>query len=33
MIVDMLSDKKHNAILTKLYITERKLNIYLIFIT
>ena len=33
MIVDMLSNKKHNAILTKLYIRERKINIYLIFIT
>ena len=33
MIADMLSNKKLNPILTKLFIRGRKLNIYLVFIT
>ena len=33
MIVDMLSDKKLNSVVTELFIRERKLNISLVFIT
>ena len=33
MIVDMLSNKKLSPIVTKLFITGRKLNISLVFIT
>ena len=33
MIVDMLSDKKLNLIVTELFISGRKLNISLVFIT
>ena len=33
MIADMLSNKKLNAIVTKLFIREGKLNISLVFIT
>ena len=33
MIADMLSNKKLNPIITELFIRERKLNIYLVFIT
>ena len=33
MITDMLSNKKSNPIVTKLFIRGRKLNIYLVFIT
>ena len=33
MIADMLSNKKINSILTELFITSRKLNISLVFIT
>ena len=33
MIADMLSNKKLNPILTKLFITGRKLKIFLLFIT
>ena len=33
MIADMLSNKKLNPIVTKLFIRARKLNIYLVFIT
>ena len=33
MIADMLSNEKRNPILTKLFITSRKLNIFLLFIT
>ena len=33
MIVDMLSNKKLNPIVTELFIRERKLNISLVFIT
>ena len=33
MIVDMLSNKKHNPIVTELLIIGRKLNISLIFTT
>ena len=32
IIADMLSNKKHNPIVTELFITERKLNISLVFI-
>ena len=33
MIVDMLNDKKLNPIVTKLFITGRKLKFSLVFIT
>ena len=33
MIADMLSNKKPNSILIELFIRERKLNIYFVFIT
>ena len=33
MIADMLSDKKLNLIVTELFISGRKLNISLVFIT
>ena len=33
MIVDMLSNKRINPIVTKLFIRGRQLNIYLVFIT
>ena len=33
MIADMLSNKKLNPMITELFIRERKLNIYLVFIT
>ena len=33
MIVDMLSNKKLNPIVTELFIRERKLNISLVFVT
>ena len=33
MIAGMLSNKKHNQLVTKLFITGRKLKIYLVFIT
>ena len=33
MIADMFSNKKHNAIVTKLFIRGRKLNISLVVIT
>ena len=33
MIADMLSNKKRNPIVTELFIRERKLNIFLVFIT
>ena len=33
MIVDMLSNKKLNPIVSELFIREIKLNIYLVFIT
>ena len=33
MIADMIHNKKLNSIVTKLFIRERKLNIYLVFIT
>ena len=33
MIPDMLSNKKHNPIVTKLFIIESKLNISLVFAT
>ena len=33
MITDMLSNKKSNPIVTKLFIRGKKLNIYLVFIT
>ena len=32
-IADMIHNKKLNSIVTKLFIRERKLNIYLVFIT
>ena len=32
MIADKLSDKKHNAIVTELFIRGRKRNIFLVFI-
>ena len=32
MIADMLSDKKFNPIVTELFIRDRKLNIFLVFI-
>ena len=33
MIGDMLSNKKHNPVVTVLFIRGRKLNIFLVFIT
>ena len=33
MIVDMLSNKKLNPIVTELFISGKKLNIFLVFIT
>ena len=33
MIADMLNNKKHNPIVTELFIRGRKLNISLVFIT
>ena len=33
MIADMLSNKKLNPIVTELFIRDRKLNIFLVFIT
>ena len=33
MIADILSNKKLNPMITELFIRERKLNIYLVFIT
>ena len=33
MIADMINNKKINAIVTKLFIRDRKLNISLVFIT
>ena len=33
MIADMLSKKKRQPIITELYIRDRKLNMYLVFIT
>ena len=33
MTADMLSNKKLNPMITELFIRERKLNIYLVFIT
>ena len=33
MISDMLSNKKLNPMITELFIRERELNIYLVFIT
>ena len=33
MIADMLINKKHNPMVTELLIRDRKLNIYLVFIT
>ena len=33
IIVDMINNKKLNSIVTELFITDRKLNIYIIFIT
>ena len=33
MIVDILSNKKLNLIITELFVTDRKLKIFLVFIT
>ena len=33
MIADMLNNKKHNPLVTELFIRGRKLNISLVFIT
>ena len=33
MIADMIHNKKLNSIVTELFIRDRKLNIYLVFIT
>ena len=33
MIVDIISNKKFNSVVTELFIRGRKLNIYLVFIT
>ena len=33
MVADMINNKKHNPVVTELFIRSRKLNIYIVFIT
>ena len=33
MIAEILSNKKHNPMVTKLFIKGRKLNVFLVFVT